>query len=78
MHILPEGFFKIRYYGILSNRNKKTELKRRRPAAAGLVEINAEKSSLQVLVVESYRWICSKCKEGKVFVVGVNLRAAPA
>ncbi|MEE9215451.1 MAG: IS91 family transposase [Thermodesulfobacteriota bacterium] len=74
LHILPEGFFKIRYYGILSSRNKKAALKRCREI---LVEVNAEKNSLQVLV-ESYRWICSKCKEGKVFVVGVNIRAAPA
>jgi hypothetical protein len=28
LHILPEGFMKIRHYGILSNRNKKTKLAR--------------------------------------------------
>ena len=28
LHILPEGFMKIRYYGILSNCNKKTKLAR--------------------------------------------------
>jgi MoaA/NifB/PqqE/SkfB family radical SAM enzyme len=28
LHILPEGFFKIRYYGILANRNLKTKLKK--------------------------------------------------
>lgn len=27
MHILPKGFVKIRHYGILANRNKKTKLK---------------------------------------------------
>jgi len=27
MHILPKGFVKIRYYGLLANRNKKTKLK---------------------------------------------------
>lgn len=26
MHILPKGFVKIRYYGLLANRNKKTKL----------------------------------------------------
>ena len=26
LHILPDGFMKIRYYGILSNRNRKTKL----------------------------------------------------
>jgi hypothetical protein len=26
MHILPKGFVKIRYYGILSNRSKKVKL----------------------------------------------------
>lgn len=28
MHILPDGFMKIRHYGILSNRNRKTKLAR--------------------------------------------------
>jgi hypothetical protein len=74
LHILPEGFFKIRYYGILSSRNKKAALKRCREI---LIEVDAEKKSLRVLV-EPYRWICSKCKEGNVFVVRVNIRAAPA
>ncbi|TYQ18445.1 UNVERIFIED_CONTAM: putative transposase [Acetivibrio alkalicellulosi] len=27
MHVLPKGFFKIRHFGLLSNRNKKTKLK---------------------------------------------------
>lgn len=27
MHVLPKGFVKIRHYGILANRNKKTKLK---------------------------------------------------
>jgi len=26
LHILPDGFMKIRYYGFLSNRNRKTKL----------------------------------------------------
>ncbi len=26
MHVLPKGFFKVRYYGVLSPRNKKTKL----------------------------------------------------
>jgi hypothetical protein len=26
LHVLPDGFMKIRHYGILSNRNKKTKL----------------------------------------------------
>ena len=28
LHILPEGFMKIRHYGILSNRNRKKKLPR--------------------------------------------------
>ena len=28
LHMLPEGFLKIRYYGILSSRNLKTTLRR--------------------------------------------------
>lgn len=27
MHVLPKGFVKIRHYGLLANRNKKTKLK---------------------------------------------------
>ena len=26
MHILPKGFVKIRHYGLLANRNRKTKL----------------------------------------------------
>ena len=33
MHVLPSGFMKIHYYGILSNRNKSTKLKRCQIAA---------------------------------------------
>ena len=28
LHILPDGFMKVRHYGLLSNRNRKTKLKR--------------------------------------------------
>ena len=28
LHVLPDGFMKIRHYGILSNRSRKTKLRR--------------------------------------------------
>jgi len=69
MHILPKGFVKIRYYGLLSNRNKKTklELSRRltcsplyKPRFEGLKIIDI----LCILTGKDIRK-CPNCKKGK-------------
>lgn len=80
LHILPEGFYKIRYYGILSSRKKKRALERVReilakwntPFAGKKVKWKAE-----FIKPKNIIWNCPKCKEGKIFVPKVLLNTAP-
>lgn len=70
MHILPKGFVKIRHYGLLANRNKKTKLKLCRkltcsptykPKFEGLKTIEI----LCILVGRDVT-VCPVCGEGKM------------
>jgi hypothetical protein len=70
MHVLPKGFVKIRHYGLLANRNKKTKLELSRkltcspaykPKFAGLQTIEI----LCILVGRDVT-ICSACGKGKM------------
>lgn len=68
MHILPLGFVKIRYYGILANRNKKTKLALCRklshsPSYRATFEGLNTVEILCLLVGRDVR-ICPHCKEG--------------
>lgn len=73
MHILPRAFVKIRYYGVLSNRNKKTKLELCRylthtpdyiPKYKGMTKI-------EILNKVSGKDIskCPCCKKGKMTIV---------
>lgn len=75
LHILPDNFYKIRYYGILSSRNKKTKLARSRKILA--VKENREE---QTGALKSWKEIlyeltgidvtqCPECREGKMILV---------
>ncbi|KUK52208.1 MAG: Transposase [Desulfotomaculum sp. 46_296] len=73
MHILPRGFVKIRYYGLLANRNKKTKLKLCRkltsspaykPKFEGLTTIEI----LNILLGKDVT-VCPVCKKGKTKAV---------
>jgi hypothetical protein len=70
MHILPKGFVKIRHYGILANRNKKTKLRLCRkltgsptykPRFEGL-------STIEILCILTGKdvTVCPVCGEGKL------------
>jgi len=72
LHILPKGFFKIRYYGILASRNSKTKLARCK-------EILDVDSSQEQDTTRSKSWedllfeltgidprICPECKKGRM------------
>lgn len=71
MHVLPKGFVKIRHYGILANRNKKTKLELCRkltlspssykPKLEGL-------KTLEILCLLAGRDVmaCPACREGKL------------
>lgn len=70
MHILPKGFVKIRHYGILANRNKKTKLELSRkltlsptykPKFEGLKTLEI----LSILVGKDVM-VCPACKKGKL------------
>lgn len=73
MHILPRGFVKIRHYGLLANRNKKTKLKLCRkltsspvykPKFEGLTTIEI----LNILLGKDVT-VCPVCKKGKMKAV---------
>jgi len=70
MHILPKGFVKIRHYGILANRNKKTKLELCRkltlsptykPQFEGLKTIEI----LCILIGKDVT-VCPVCEKGKM------------
>ena len=70
MHILPRGFVKIRYYGILANRNKKTKLALCRklsnsPSYQAKFEGLNTLEILYLLLGRDVR-LCPQCKEGKL------------
>lgn len=73
MHVLPKGFVKIRHYGLLANRNKKTKLKLCRkltcsptykPKFEGL-------KTIEILCILMGRdvTVCPVCGEGKMRAV---------
>ena len=75
LHILPDQFFKIRYYGILSPRNRKTKLKKcKELLGAPITETNEQPLSWQELF-EQVTGVdpaqCPRCKEGRLFPVEV-------
>jgi len=74
LHILPEGFFKIRYYGILSSRKKKEALARCREI---LNRRKSNKGSTESKLLKISRWKCPECKDGEMIVLRVLLNKAP-
>jgi hypothetical protein len=88
LHILPDNFYKIRYYGILSSRNKKTKLSRCK-RLLGIKETDKTKT----VVKKSWKELlyeltgidvdkCPKCKNGKMILIeriipGSNSMALP-
>ena len=69
MHVLPDKFVKIRHYGILSNRNRKTKLKRCKEILGVEVKQTKDKRGWQELLLEltgKDPRICPKCKTGRL------------
>lgn len=77
LHILPDGFVKIRHYGLLSNRNRKTKLRRCREILG--VDSNRKQQS-----TESESWeellfrltgidprICPCCGKGRMVAIEI-------
>lgn len=73
MHILPKGFVKIRHYGILANRNKKTKLAlckklTRSPSIKPRFE-GCKTIEILCLLAGRDITLCPACQEGKLKVV---------
>ena len=69
LHILPDNFVKIRHYGILSNRNRRTKLKRCKEILGISTKETKKKKSWQELLLEltgKDPRKCSCCGVGKM------------
>ena len=74
LHVLPKGFYKIRHYGILSNRNKANVIKNVRNEFG--VKVNPEDSVKHLSFKELFQRItgchpdlCPKCKKGMYKII---------
>lgn len=73
LHILPEGFFKIRYYGILSSRKKKRLLE----ICLEILNRRKSKNRQNTVTPKLFRWKCPKCKCSTMLVIGSVFSKAP-
>ena len=75
LHILPDQFFKIRYYGILSARSRKTKLEKCKELLGVPVKQTDEKRLSWQELLEQVSGIdptlCAHCKKGRLFLVEV-------
>ena len=74
MHILPKGFVKVRYYGVLSNRySKQTTMYRKPviPVKTGTIIKNetSQERILRLTEFDVYR--CPFCKKGQMHIVEI-------
>jgi len=80
LHILPKNFYKIRYYGILSSRNKQKDIARCREILGVVKEMELKKAEItqtwidkEILVGTSQ---CPNCRIGIMHFLRINIRAA--
>jgi Putative transposase len=75
LHVLPEGFQRIRYYGFLANRYREQKLARCRellgmpapePAAS---EVSKDYSERYKELTGSSLWECPVCHQGRMLVI---------
>jgi len=71
MHVLPLGFYKVRYYGILASANSQKRqlcfgLLGKQPAASLLQGLNA-RAALKVITGKDPA-LCPACKQGAMHV----------
>ena len=59
MHVLPKGLMRIRHYGLLSNRCRKTSLTIIRKALTKPIELKGKEENDEASV-----YTCAKCKKG--------------
>ncbi len=79
LHVLPDGFHRIRYYGFLGNRYRKQKLEQCRQL---LGMVSPEQTTPTEKVPEDYRdryealtgsslWECPVCHRGRMIMIGV-------
>jgi len=81
MHILPQGFMKTRYYGLMSNRNRGSKLKQ----CQQLADYQSPKAQFKdLLAVEIIKIItgkdvtlCPSCQKGKLKTVRTLVKGVP-
>lgn len=72
LHILRDNFYRIRYYGLLANRNRKAKLSRCRELLGAIAsieshEISSNKSdTLLVELCDLDIWRCPECQRGRM------------
>lgn len=64
MHVLPNGFMRIRHYGLLANRCRKTSLERIRKILAEPAKFKDEQE-----VDEAGDYLCPKCHKGHLVAI---------
>ena len=77
LHVLPEGFHRIRYYGFLGNRYRKEKLEQCRqllgmvpqePNSTQVAELDYR--DLYQALTDSSLWECPACHRGRMIVIG--------
>ena len=87
LHVLPKGFFKVRYYGIFCSRNRKHNIAKAKQLLAEETEnhnLEAAEDGLQVWVKQNTVWDnimesilrfkkpnCPVCKKGRLRFAGI-------
>ena len=73
LHVLPDGFMRIRHFGFLANRSKKQALPQCRkllglnPALPGIPKRSAHDLLLELTGIDLSR--CPRCQKGTMIVV---------
>lgn len=77
MHILPKGFVKIRYYGILANRNQKTKLALcKKLTSTPVYPLKfAGLTTIEIVSLLSGRdlTLCPACQEGRLAAISTHI-----
>lgn len=75
LHVLPKGFFKVRYYGILASRNLKTKLKRCKELLKVRLSKSTEKLNWKELffqITGTDLSLCPKCNIGRMIIMPLS------
>lgn len=72
LHVLPEKFMKIRYYGFLGNRNRKENIRICRELLGAVYVESTKKDTLELIkeVIGVDITLCPHCKKGQMQAVG--------